>query len=352
MVYKELVSKSWYPLMSVLLGLFMGFFTTIFIGLNPLEVTYIFFTSLASRESIIQMLISFPACLFCALSFLLTFRSGVFNFGTPGQYVLGALFAAVFGIFLDLPPIINVPLVLLMGALGGALWAIPPAILKWKREVNEIITTLLLSFVAPILGIYVAKLPGIKDPERVNIIATLPINESAKLPSIVPGSGVNTGLILALVMAFLLYIFLWKTSIGVRIRATGLNPLAATYCGINTERVMLLAFVLSGGLAGFGGACYILGVSHAYYARTFLGLSGYGLSGLVAAFLGGMHPIGAIFSSFFFSMLTVGGLMLNIRARVPVDYVVLIQGLILGFVAMPLLMKKILGGKALRMVGT
>lgn len=336
---KEIFEKSWYPSFSVILGFIIGISLVILLGVNPLKVMVILFTSLASKMALREIAVAFPACLFCALSFLLTFRSGVFNFGTPGQYVLGALCSTISGVLFDLPPLLNIPLALLSGFIGGALWALPAAFLKWKRNINEVITTLLLSFTAPTFGIYVVKLPGIKDPTRVNIIASLPVNESARLPSIMPRMGINSSLLLALAAAILIYILLWKTRTGIRIRATGLNSMTARYYGIDTDKVMFMTFLLSGGLAGLGGACYILGTAHAYYARTFLGLSGYGLSGMVAAFIGGVHPIGSIFSSLFFSALTVGGLILNIKAKVPVDYVVLIQGVILAFVAMPLLIK-------------
>jgi len=336
---KEIFEKSWYPSFSVILGFIIGISLVILLGVNPLKVMVILFTSLTSRMALCEIAVAFPACLFCALSFLLTFRSGVFNFGTPGQYVLGALCSTISGVLFDLHPLINIPLALLSGFIGGALWALPAAFLKWKRNINEVITTLLLSFTAPTFGIYVVKLPGIKDPTRVNIIASLPVNESARLPSIMPRMGINSSLLLALAAAILIYILLWKTRTGIRIRATGLNSMTARYYGIDTDKVMFMTFLLSGGLAGLGGACYILGTAHAYYARTFLGLSGYGLSGMVAAFIGGVHPIGSIFSSLFFSALTVGGLILNIKAKVPVDYVVLIQGVILAFVAMPLLIK-------------
>jgi len=337
---REIFEKSWYPLFSAILGFIIGTSLVILLGINPLKVMMILIISLSSRMALSEIAVAFPACLFCALSFLLTFRSGIFNFGTPGQYVLGALCSTIYGILFDYHPLINVPLALLSGFLGGALWALPAAFLKWRRNINEVITTLLLSFTAPIFGIYMVKLPGIKDPTRVNIIASLPVNESTRLPSLMPGAGVNSSLLLALVAAILVYILLWKTRMGIRIRATGLNPMAARYHGIDTDRVMFMTFLLSGGLAGLGGACYILGTAHAYYARTFIGLSGYGLSGIVAAFIGGIHPIGSIFSSLFFSALMVSGLMLNIEAKVPVDYVVLIQGVILAFVAMPLLIRE------------
>lgn len=340
---KGIFSKFIYSFLTVILGFSIGFLTTFFLGLNPLEVFWIFIKGVfATRWGLNWIFVAFPSILFCSLSFTLTFRSGVFNFGTPGQYIVGAIFAAIWGLSFDLHPIINVPLALFMGALGGALWTLLPAILRWKRNVNEIVTTLLLSFTAPILGLYVAKLPAFNDPAHTNFIATLPVKPTARLPVIVPETEVNIGLPIALVCALMVYVLLWKTPMGMRARAVGINPTAASYVGINTNRLTNLMFILSGGLAGLGGAIYILGVAHAYFPRTFVGMGGYGLAGIVAAFVGNMHPIGSIFSSFFFSILSVGGLILNIGAKIPVDYVVFIQGLILAFVSIPLLMKRLI----------
>lgn len=330
-----------YLFLVLIIGTLIGVLSISFFGINPFTVISIIFKGLFSKIGINNILVFMAPCIMCSLGFLVAYKSGVFNMGVQGQYVIGAILTSIWGAKVDLPAPINIFLALLIGAAGGAIWTLPAAILKSKRNVSEIITTMLLSFVAPYVGLYLAGLPEIADPTRINVVATLPVNSSASFPSIFKGTEINISLIASIVFALIVYLFIWKTRVGLRARATGLNSIAARYAGINISKITNLTFILSGALAGLGGSFYILGVSHAYYARTFIGFSGYGMTGIIAAFLGGMNPLGIIFSSLFFAILTTAGLFINVNTDIPVDYITFIEGIILAFVCVPWIMKSI-----------
>ena len=275
--------------------------------------------------------------IFTALSFLLSFKCGLFNIGAEGQLLIGGFAAAVVGIsFSGLPIIIHAILAVLAGVAGGALWGFIPAALKAKLGAHEVITTMMLNYVALYLTSYMVAYP-LKAPGWVS--QTLPIAPAAELPRILPPTQLSAAFILATIAALATTYLLDKTVIGYEVRAIGLNPTAAQNAGINVKKGIVLALVISGAIAGLGGAGEILGV----HRRFIDGFSpGYGWDGLAVALIGGLNPIGAVIAAVFFGALRSGGMVMNRATGVPYDIILVLQALIVLFVAAPRLIKYVL----------
>jgi len=300
-------------------------------GYSPLEA---YGTMLAGAFGDIygigQTLTQATPILFTALAFLLAFKCGLFNLGAEGQLIIGGFFAAVVGVSLNgLPVFIHLPLALLAGILGGAIWGFIPAILKAKLGAHEVIATLMSSYVALYVTSYFVNYP-LKAPGWVS--QTIPIAASAELPRLLPVTQLSAAFILSIAAAIATAYLLEKTTIGYEIRAIGLNPAAAENAGISTKRGMILALVISGAIAGVGGAGEILGV----HRRFIDGFSpGYGWDGIAVALIGGLNPLGSIIAAILFGAIRSGGISMNISTGVPLDIINVLQALVVLFVAAP-----------------
>ena len=274
---------------------------------------------------------------FTALAFLFAFKGGLFNIGAEGQFLIGAFASALAGIsFNGLPPFIHIPLALLAGAVAGGIWGFIPAILKAKFGAHEVITTMMLSYVALYMTGYMVNYP-FKAPGWV--AQTVPIAPSARLPRILQPTQLSASIYVAVVLVVLTYYILRKTTFGYEIRATGLNPTAAENAGIDIKRGMILAMVVSGAMAGLGGSGEIMGV----HRRFIEGFSpGYGWDGLAVALVGGLHPLGALLAAVLFGAFRSGGMVMTRVTGVPLDIVFLLQALVILFVAAPMLIRSIL----------
>ncbi len=284
-----------------------------------------------------QTLTQATPIIFTGLSFLLASRGGLFNIGAEGQLLVGGFSAALVGIsFPGLPSVIHLPIAILAAAAAGGLWGFIPAALKAKLGAHEVITTMMLSYVASYLTSYMANYPY-KAPGWV--AQTVPVALSAQLPSILPPTQLSASLFLALLMAGLTYYMFDKTTLGYEIRAVGLNPRAAESGGISVTRNILLALVLSGALAGIGGAGEVLGV-HKRYIDGFS--PGYGWDGIAVALVGRLNPVGVIFAAVLFGALRSGGMVMTRVVGVPLDIVMMLQALVILFVAAPMLIQGLL----------
>ena len=322
------------PVFATLIALVFGAILLLFLGVNPLEAYGALFQgAFGTVSGITQTLAKATPLLLVALGICIAFRAGVINIGGEGQIILGAIGASAVALALpNLPGILLVFLALTAGVLAGAFWGGIAGVLKARFGVNEILSTVMLNAIALQLMNYLLRGPML-DPAQVaagtNVpqSATLPMQ--VWLPRLVPRTLLHAGLILAIVLAILVYIFLWRTTIGYRIRAVGLNPSAARYAGIPVKRYMALALILSGAFAGLAGAVEVTGIHH----RMIEGLTGgYGFSGIVAALFGKLHPLGAIPASIIFGGLLVGADKMQRTVQVPSSLVVAVNGLIVLFV--------------------
>ena len=285
-----------------------------------------------------ETLVQSTPLIFTGLALALGFRAGLFNIGAEGQLFIGAIFAVAAGIyFKGLPPIIHVPLAFLIGALGGALWGFVPGLLKAKTGAHEVINTIMMNYIAFRLSEWLLRGPLQAPNSYVPISAT--IEDSAKLWKFF-GSPIrfHAGFLIALLMAWLVYWFLFKTRWGFDFRSVGVNPRASRYSGMNIVLVTVLAMSFSGALAGMAGANEVLGVNH-NLAVAFS--SGYGFDAIAIALLGKSHPLGVVLAALLFGALRSGAIQMQLQAGIPVDIISVMQAFILAFIAAPAIIRTI-----------
>ena len=262
---------------------------------------------------------------FTGLSVLLAFRAGLLNIGAEGQLYMGALASVLMGVYVtDLPAVVHATLALVTGCVAGALWAGIAGVLKATRGVNEIISTIMLNFIAIYLVSYLVQGPFAEPPGWLH--QTSLIQGSAELPLLHARSGLSAGILLAVACASAVRYLLRRTVSGFELRAVGLGPEAARFSGISIPRGIILAMLLSGGLAGLAGATEIQGVHY----RLLDGFSpGYGFEGIAVAFLARAAPIGVLFSALLFGALRVGANQMQRVAEIPSALVFVLQGLVM-----------------------
>jgi simple sugar transport system permease protein len=322
------------PLSAVIGALLVGALLLALLGKSPVEgYSAMVQGALGSVSGISQTLTKATPLLLVGLGICSAFRGGVINIGGEGQILVGALASSAVAIALPTwPGWLLLPITLITGALAGALWGGIAGVLKARLNVNEILSTVMLNQIALQLMNYLLRGPML-DPEQIAAGTNIP--QSAALPEqvwllrLVPRTQLHAGLILAIVLALLVYLLLWRTTIGYRIRAVGLNPSAARYAGIPVRRYLALSMILSGAFAGLAGAVEVTGVHH----RMLEGLSGgYGFTGIVAALFGKLHPLGAVPAAFLFGSLLVGADRMQRAIQVPNAMIIALQGLVVLFV--------------------
>jgi simple sugar transport system permease protein len=337
-VLKDELSKSWITQILVLLAalacaLLVGAVFILLAKSNPVKAYGIMFTGpFSSKFGISETLVRAVPLLLVGLGIVISFRSGILNIGGEGQILIGAVAAsAAATAFSQWPGAFLLPLVLLAGCAGGALWGGIAGWLKARLSVNEILSTVMLNQIAAQVYIFLIRGPLI-DPQQLTYGTRAPqtalMPEAIWLSRLIPGTRLHTGLILAILTAFLVYIFLWRTTTGYRMRAVGAGPEAARYGGIRVEFYMVLAMALAGGLAGLAGTTEVLGVHH----RALEDISaGYGFSGIVAALFGRLHPLGTIPAAVLFGALILGADMMQRAVNIPAAIVMAVQGLVILF---------------------
>jgi ABC-type uncharacterized transport system permease subunit len=269
--------------------------------------------------------------IFAGLAVALGFRCGLFNIGAEGQFYVGALGAAFVGYSITgLPWFIHLPLALLGGAVVGGLWGGIPGYLKAKFGAHEVVTTIMMNWISFRLSDWLLNGPMKAKGFRP---VTPNIEVTAELPRFFPPPlRFNWGFPLALLFAFLVYWFLFKTTLGFEIRAVGANPDAARYSGMSIVRNFVMVMFLSGALAGLAGSAQVLGTDH-WVGQGFS--AGYGFDSIALALLGKSHPLGVVLAALLFGILRGGATSMQSMAGIPIHIISVIQGLIIVFVAAP-----------------
>ena len=327
------------PMLAVFGALLFGAVMLLLLGADPIHgYTEMFIGAFGSGDALIATVLKATPLLFVGVGIVIAFRANVINIGAEGQMVLGGLFSTMAALYLpEMPSFIMIPLVLLAGVLGGALWGWIPGMLKAYYRVNEILSTIMLNIVAVQLMAYLLRGPLI-DPAEIErgtrIPQTARLAASADLP-IIYGDRLHIGPLLAILCAIGAYYLLWRTPLGYRLRAVGLSEHAARYAGIPVRRTIALALTMSGALAGLAGAVLVFGSeSHRMVTdgSTMGFTGGAGFNGIVAALLGGLHPLWTIPASFLFGGLIVGGQALQRAVQVPSALIGALNGLVVIFV--------------------
>ena len=284
-----------------------------------------------------SLVISTPY-IFAGLAVALGFRGGLFNIGAEGQLFAGGLASVYVGYSISgLPWYIHLPLALLAGIVGGAIWGAIPGFLKARTGAHEVINTIMMNYVAFRLTDYLLQGGPMSRPDGLPI--TPEIAPSSYLPTLFPRPmRLHAGFFLALAVAALVYWFLWKTTRGFEIRMVGANPGAARYAGVRVTNTMVLTMALSGALAGLAGANQVLGLDHKL-VRAFS--TGYGFDSIALAILGNSHPVGVVLSSLLFGFLRGGAARMQSVAGVPVELIRIVQGMVIVFVAAPAIIRGI-----------
>jgi len=315
------------PILSVLLALLCGALLLALYGESPLEVyrsmlVSAFGTYYGFSETLVK---SIPLML-AALAISVAFRMKLWNIGAEGQIYMGAFAASGIALFLgDWPAWLLLPLMILAGMLSGAFWAYIPGVLKAFLQVNETLTSLLLNYVAILWVSYLCLGPW-RDPAGLNFPLSARFSENATLPTL-GDSRIHLGLLVALVLAVILWLVIQRTRWGYEIRVIGESWEAARYAGISIPRNIVLVMALSGALAALAGVFEVAGITH----RLQQGLSpGYGYSAIIVAWLGQLNPLAIVPVAVLFGALLVGGYSVQTEG-VPFAIALILQGLILFF---------------------
>ena len=271
--------------------------------------------------------------IFTGVANAVAFKCGLFNIGVAGQFILGMLAAAFIGTIPGLNPLIHIVLMIFAGFVAGGLWGAIPGYLKAKVGTHEVINTIMMNYIAMALANFFILRTSFGVEGKAG---TAIIQESAQLPRFVSGSGANISIFLAIAVAIFIFWILWKSTVGYEIRAVGINPHAAEYGGINVAKNTVLAMVISGGIAGIGGATQVSGVLH--NVKNFMALPSYGFDGIAVALLAKSNPIGCIASALLFGTLNSSARTLQLNG-IPKDIVYLIQAIIIIFVATDYIVK-------------
>ena len=306
----------------------------------------------AMRSALVPLsetLVSATPLIFTGLSVALAFRVGLFNIGAEGQLYLGALFAVIVGFSITgVPWFIHLPLAVTAGFVGGALWGFIPGILKARTGAHEVIVTIMLNFVAYNLIGWMLRTDLVQREGRSDQISKIAEPTAALVP-IISGLRANWGIVLAVLAAVAVWWLLFRSTKGFEFRAVGFNPRAARYAGMSISWSTTMSMVIAGGLAGLAGMAVILGGS-----RTLSpGFSpGYGFDGIVVALVGNTRPLGVVAAALLFGALRAGATPMQSATGTPLDLVVVIQALVIMFIAAPALVRAIYRIRAERQLGT
>jgi simple sugar transport system permease protein len=308
------------------------------LGASPVEgFSALLEGAFGGRSELAETAVKATPLLLVGVGICISFRARVINIGGEGQILLGALFSTVTALGLeDLPRAVLLPLVLAAGMLGGGLWGAIPGALKAYLGVNEVLTTIMLNIVAVQVVTYLLRGPLIdKAQGGARVPQTKRLSPNADLPVIVGDTRLHLGVLVAVVMAVLAWVFLWRSTLGFRVRAVGAGKEAARYAGIPVRRMTLLALTISGAMCGLAGALLVFGSeSHRFVtdgsSTGFTGSAGF--NGIVAALFGALHPLWTIPSSFLFGGLLVGANAMQREIQIPASLVVAMNGVVVLFV--------------------
>lgn len=313
------------PILSILLAFLVGIIIMAALGTNPLVgMKALFRGAFGTAASVGTTLNKATPLIFTSLCACFAYKCGVFNLGGEGQFLMGAT-AAFCAVHLSgATGLGGILLALLVGTVAGGIWGMLPGILRITRGLNEMIISIMLNYVATLfMGvIYTNWIRDIKMPQ------TPSIHESLMLPRVFPGMRFTWSLVIALVVGLILYYFLYQTSSGFKLRAVGLNMTASRFNGFPVKRYILVSFIVSGAIAGLGGAADLMGTQF----RLINGYgNGYGFDGVAMALIGQLHPIATVVVAIFFAALRVGATSMQVATGVPTSVSDIIQALVIVF---------------------
>ena len=328
--------------LSIIIGFLVGAGFLAVMGLSVGEAYGRLISSVTSLKGFSYVIVYSVPYIVTGLSVAFSFKTGVFNIGAEGQFVVGSLAASVLGILLgDLPKPLLIPLCFLGAMAAGALWGTIVGYLKTKWGINEVLSMIMFNWIAFYLSNYIVGLPGIKNEGSAEATKNIADNASMLLPkdfikSIGLAPTANWGILVAIVLTIIVWFIIQKTTLGYRLKAVGSNRYAAEYGGINVNGSILTALAISGALAGLGGALQLMGMGNRI--SIFSSQEGFGFAGIVVALIGCSNPFGVFISGIFYGALMYGGSKLNLVGA-PTQLVSVIIGTVVYFIAISVIFR-------------
>ncbi len=331
-------------LTSILLGFLVGAIFLVAMGLSVPKAYGRLITSVTSIKGLSYVIVYSVPYIVAGLSVAFSFKTGVFNIGAEGQFVVGSMAAAVVAILLpDLPKFVLIPLCFLAAMAMGAIWAIIVGFLKTKWGINEVLSMIMFNWIAFYLSNYVADIPAIHNDGTAE--ATKNISQNASLlldATFLKNAGLaptmNWGFLVAIAAAILVWFVIEKTTLGYELKAVGSNKNAAEYGGINVNRSILVALAISGALAGLAGALQLMGMGKRI--SIFSSQEGFGFAGIVVALIGVSNPFGVILAGLFYGALMYGGSKLTLEGA-PTQLINIIVGTVVFFIAISVIFRSV-----------
>ena len=323
-------------LLSILLGFLVGAVFLAIMGLSVGAAYGRLISSVSSLKGFSYVIVYAIPYILTGLSVAFSFKTGVFNIGAEGQFVVGSMAAACVGILAGgLPKVVLIPLCFLAAMLAGAIWGIIVGFLKTKWGINEVLSMIMFNWVAFYLSNFIAGLPAIHSDGTAEATKNISANASTLLSkSFIKSAGLcptaNWGILVALAATVIVWLVIDKTTLGYELKAVGANKFAAEYGGISVNRSILTALAISGALAGLGGALQVMGMGSRI--SVFSSQEGFGFAGIVVALIGCSNPFGVLIAGIFYGALTFGGSKLNLVGA-PTQLISVIVGTVVFFIA-------------------
>jgi len=319
------------PVLALLATLALAALVLAAMDRDPSQVLRLFLVEpLKDRRAVGEVLLKATPLMLCGLGLALCFRSNVWNIGAEGQFLLGAIAAGGFAMwasqsFSALSPWVAVPAGIVAGMCGGLLWACLTALLKDRFHANEILVSLMLVYVANLLLSYLVFGPW-KDPRGWNFPQTIRFADFTAIPRLGAGMRVHWGFVVAIGLATLMSVLMFRSHLGARLRIGGLAPAAARFAGFSPREALWTTLLVSGSLAGMAGAMEVLGPMGQLTPHV---STGYGFTAIIVAFIGRLHPIGCVMASVLLSMWMIGGELSQSRVGLPAAVSSMFQGVLL-----------------------
>jgi general nucleoside transport system permease protein len=315
------------PVIALVVAVVLNLFLYVLMGRDPAAVLYaMLLEPFLSWSSFSEVLLKMGPLLLIAQGLAIGFRAKVFNIGAEGQFILGAIFASAIPIWFPQATGQWIwPTMLVVGAIGGALWASLTAFWRVRFNANEILVSLMLSLVAAQLLYYLLLGPW-KDPAGFNFPQSVMFQYDAMVPLLIPGTRVNVSLLIALALSAVAWLFMQRSFSGFKLEVGGLAPRAAGYAGFRESRAIWLSLLIGGFAAGLAGAAEVAGPLGQLQRSI---STGYGYAAIIVAYLGGLHPIGIVFSALIMAALYIGGDNAMVSADLPIAAVRVFQGTLL-----------------------
>ncbi|MGD9156539.1 MAG: ABC transporter permease [Bacillota bacterium] len=343
------VTKS---LLATVLGFTVGAIALICAGYNPLEAYAMMVTGIfTSPQNIVQIVFKSLPNILTGLSVAFAFKTGLFNIGGEGQYLIGAISAVLIGSWLQIPPVLSVIIIMLCSIIAGGLYGAFSGFLKARFGISEVITTIMLNWIALYFNNYLISLPGIGIPNSqyshainktgwTNVLLNWKTSPQGQqylashptLSGILLGTDINYGIFAVIIAVVVIWFIIHNTTIGFRLNAVGSNKYAAELAGINVNQSITASMFIAGAVSGLAGGVQMTGILP--HALTTLSTSpGYGFNGLTVALMANSSPIGCVFTALFLAVLQFGGGTIQMNLGVPSEVINIMIGVIVFFIA-------------------